>query len=331
MVRTYFGSVASGFCAAFLAFAVTFGAIGSAIAVPIETADSCWPHHSAVHLFETFCESDAAGAAWWGTAGLARAAISAPAISIYALHDLIAKHPYSSFVIASFTWTLSALVVVAVFAGFRHLHARLPAVAWALLAAYVLQATAIALPTDLSVPVQDVCEDRDSNLTPRFSYLSAFTGDAYIRGPYTYYLDPMEEPPLSCGALPDDEAYRFVWLRSFENPIAIRVHRRGGAYGLVAVVLDGNDATGGKVKNRVSKTLSLAQWRRVEAALDDLSFWHMRTASRDLLGIDGAMWGVEGRRGDWYHVAGRWGGYELVPAGMLFLELADLGDVGPVY
>jgi hypothetical protein len=337
MMRTFFkrlGSIAGGFCAAFLGFAVVFGAVGAAIAVPVNAADSCWPHHSAVYLFESFCEDTTARAAWWGTVEFARAAVSMPALSIYAVYDSIARHPYSSLVIGPFVWAVSALVVFAVWVGFRHLRARLPAVAWALLAAYVVQAAAIAWPVELSVPVQHACkEDRGNAYVRRyFSYLSAFTGDAYVRGPFTYHLDAMGEAPLSCGALPDDETYRFVWLRSFEDPVAIRVYRRGGAFGLVAVVLDRDDDFGvGRVKKRVAKALSPAEWRRVLAVLDEVAFWRMRTSSNDLFGIDGATWGVEGRRAGRYHVAGRWGAYALEPVGTLFIELADLGDVGMVY
>jgi hypothetical protein len=335
MVRKFFswlGSMAGGFCAAFLAFAVVFGAIGLAIAVPINAEDSCWPHHSALYLFESFCEDKAAGAAWWGTVELARAAVSMPALSLYAFHDAMARLPYSSFVVESFIWTVSTLVLVAVWAGFRHLRARLPAVAWGLLTAYVAQAAVIAAPAELSVSVQHACKENPERTSAglHLSYLSAFYGDAYLRGPYDYYLDAMQEPPLSCGALPDDEAYRFVWLRSFEDPIAVRAYRRGREYGLVAVVLD-RDFELGKVKKRVNKALSPAEWRRVVAALDDVSFWYMRTTSRDIFGIDGAVWGVEGRRAGRYHIAGRWGAYALEPVGRLFLELADLGEVGPVY
>jgi hypothetical protein len=58
----------------------------------------------------------------------------------------------------------------------------------------------------------------------------------------------------------------------------------------------------------------------------------MATASRAISGNDGAEWIVEARRDGRYQVVFRWSGRDgLESVGRLFLDLADLGDVGPVY
>jgi hypothetical protein len=143
----------------------------------------------------------------------------------------------------------------------------------------------------------------------------------------------MEEPSLSCGALESTETYRFLWLRSFRSPIAVRVFRRGDDYGLDAVILDG--ARGyepGHVSRRVTKELSRDQWRTVIARLEGVQLWQMATRSNVLPGTDGARWIVEARRDGRYHVVDRWNGTDgLESVGRLFLDLAGLGDVGRVY
>lgn len=58
-------------------------------------------------------------------------------------------------------------------------------------------------------------------------------GDDFVRGWYSSHLRSMAEPSLSCGAIED--SYRFVWLRSFHSPVAVRMYRdRDGLVWLVA-------------------------------------------------------------------------------------------------
>jgi hypothetical protein len=158
----------------------------------------------------------------------------------------------------------------------------------------------------------------------------------------------MEEPSLSCGPSEDTEAYRFLWLRSFNDPIAVRLFRRGDDYGLEAVISDragrysanygrwlfrgiGDYEPPRNVSRRVKKGLSRNQWQAVIARLEEIQFWQMPTHVVTL-GTDGAHWIVEARRDGRYHVVDRWIGADgLKSIGMLFLDLADLGDVGPVY
>src|SRR5262245_42348787 len=132
--------------------------------------------------------------------------------------------------------------------------------------------------------------------------------DLFHRQWYYIHLAAMEEPSLSCGALEDTEAYRFLWLRSSHNPIAVRVFRRGVDYSLEAVILDGNGGyEPGHVSRRVTKTLSRDQWQAVIAGLEGVQFWQMATQC-DELGLDGAQWIVEARRGGRYHIVDRWSG-----------------------
>jgi hypothetical protein len=59
----------------------------------------------------------------------------------------------------------------------------------------------------------------------------------------------------------------------------------------------------------------------------------MATKSDDLAGFDGAQWIVEARRDGRYHIVDRWTGIDhgLESVGGLFINLAGLNAVGPVY
>jgi hypothetical protein len=298
--------VAGGFCAAFLGFAAVLGATGFAIALPFNAEESCWPHHSPFFVFLWSCENDVADAAWWGTVAWTRVVVALPALSLHYVQDTIRDWPHHSYVNESITWTATVLTLLAAWLGFRHLRAR--AVAWGLLAVFVAQAVVLATPTDMGSPVQSACAKA------------------------AFYLPAMREPPLSCGASPDDESYRLLWLRSFHHPVAIRVYRRGGQYGLVAVVLEYRATSpSGGVKKRVEKALSAAEWRQAVSVLEEVDFWRMKTNPEDTIGIDGATWIVEGRRAGRYYFAERLYARELEPVGRRLLILADLGAVGPVY
>jgi hypothetical protein len=170
--------------------------------------------------------------------------------------------------------------------------------------------------------------------------------DSIVRRWYSSYLAVVEEPSLSCGRPEDTEAYRFLWLRSFHDAVAVRFFRRGDVYGLEAVIVDDRfheshlryllDGTGdykpGNVARRVTKALSPDQWRTMIARLEEIQFWQMPTHANKIRGTDGAQWVVDARRDGRYHVVDRWIGTDgLKSVGMLFLDLAGLNDVGPVY
>lgn len=157
--------------------------------------------------------------------------------------------------------------------------------------------------------------------------------DLFVRQWYSKHLAAMKEPSLSCGALEDTETYRFLWLRSFHNPVAVRAFRRGDDYRLEAVILNGAGGyEPGRVSRRVTKELSHDQWRTMIARLEEIQFWQMPTSNTgDTVGFDGAQWIVEARRDGQYHTVDRWSGNGLESVGKLFLDLAGLSDVGPVY
>jgi hypothetical protein len=196
---------------------------------------------------------------------------------------------------------------------------------------------------DPGLPVANTCpEALDARYFPvgsprgqptHFANGTVLDHDLFVRQWFSKPLAAMKEPSLSCGVLEETEAYRFLWLRSFHKPVAVRVFRRGEEYRLEAVILDrAGGYEPGKVSRRVTKELSRDQWGAVVARLDEIQLWQMPTRENRLPGTDGARWIIEARRDGRYHVVDRWSGTDgLQSVGRLFLDLAGLSDVSPVY
>jgi hypothetical protein len=130
--------------------------------------------------------------------------------------------------------------------------------------------------------------------------------DGFLRNWYSKYLRAMLEPSLSCGARPDGFAYRFLWLRSFHHPIAVRLEKNGSSVTLNAVELDGTggNAPGGIVKS-VQRELSAAEHSEFLDKLNRVDFWRLgKNESR--FGVDGAQWILEGAENGQYRVVERW-------------------------
>jgi hypothetical protein len=133
--------------------------------------------------------------------------------------------------------------------------------------------------------------------------------DQFVRDWYSRHLRTMSEPSLSCGE-PPAEVYRFLWLRTWGHPIAVRL--TGVTPGaptpptLSAVELDGAGGyEPGKIARRIDRKLTDAEWGELTSGLKAIDFWGLPTDIGEA-GLDGAQWVLEGRRGRQYHVVNRW-------------------------
>jgi hypothetical protein len=63
-------------------------------------------------------------------------------------------------------------------------------------------------------------------------------------------------------------------------------------------------------------------WEKLQQALNAAQFWALSTAGEEV-GLDGAQWLIEGRRGQTYHAIDRWSPRGAVhDLGRLFFDLA---------
>ena len=157
---------------------------------------------------------------------------------------------------------------------------------------------------------------------------------------YARHLKAMHEPSLwELARNPNAEAYRFLWLRSFHHPIAVRLVVRSSGSGWINVRMTsgkGGYAPGRMVRDGVS-WLTKSKTQSFLTALENMDFWGLRTqpvANDGIVGLDGAQWIVEGVKNGQYHVIDRFSPDTQAPVraiGLLALKLGRLrvrsGDV----
>jgi hypothetical protein len=115
-------------------------------------------------------------------------------------------------------------------------------------------------------------------------------------------LRPMNEPDLgNIGA----ESLRLVWLRSFDEPVVVRLeHHQSGAT-LYLKVLEERERNVFRLSVDRTMEISEAQWAHVQALLAQLDFWHAPEDNHGaeivehgvvtIVAADGSRWFLEGR------------------------------------
>jgi len=145
---------------------------------------------------------------------------------------------------------------------------------------------------------------------------------------YSSYLRAMHEPSLS-EASKDKTlvAYRFLWLRTFHHPIAIRLTIRpdgtGALTGKVTSGAGGYEA--GVMTQNESVEVSRAQVQQFLDLLQKAAFWASQTEGT-AGGNDGARWIMEGLNSGVYHIVDRWSPEKSDYAG-LCLYLLSLSKI----
>lgn len=150
---------------------------------------------------------------------------------------------------------------------------------------------------------------------------------------YGKHLKAMNEPSLITRRKEGVEIYRFLWLRTFHHPIAIRVERTVETINISAVELDGQGGyEPGRILDRSTKTIDNAQWCDFLSRLSRSNYWNMGPET-ELGGHDGAQWILEAVRDGRYHFVDRWTpeGGDFRDACIFLLELGGfdtnkLGD-----
>jgi hypothetical protein len=143
--------------------------------------------------------------------------------------------------------------------------------------------------------------------------------DVFMADWYSHELQVLNEQPLaqqssgqpSGGAV---EAYRFLWLRTFDAPIAIRLEVKADGTGMVTAKIangqGGYPETSTKVVEKRSRALTREQTAAFLALINRTNFWGIVTNidSADTMDVqtEGSEWVLEGAKGGKYHVVARW-------------------------
>ncbi len=129
--------------------------------------------------------------------------------------------------------------------------------------------------------------------------------DAFRRAWYSRALEAMGEPSLSGGTI-GQETYRFLWLRTWSRPVVVRFGLDTAPVRLHVIELDGAGGFDqGKVSRRDAEQLGPEDSLALLHALESADIWSMPTEDPKV-GLDGAQWILEARRGDAYRAIDRW-------------------------
>jgi len=145
---------------------------------------------------------------------------------------------------------------------------------------------------------------------------------------YSKHLKTMKEPVLR-DSLPV-KVFRFLWLRTFDNPIVIRLENDKGQTTLFWKVCDGKGGYDpGKMIINEKKKLTKEEWKIISEEINSINFWNLIPNQR-MMGIDGAQWILEGNEFGKYHVVDRWNGMEIRKVCLNMLRLTDL-EIEEIY
>jgi len=195
--------------------------------------------------------------------------------------------------------------------------------------------------TQSSADAQQPEEDRGTY----FPTDQAFALDGFAstldRGMYSAVLESMQEPPL-CGNEKAVEEYRFLWVRTFHDIVAVRASRSRRTPVLHVRVLrgfsiDAADQDGKIVEYKAGelvftdeRILREEEWEKLVTQIADLDFWTQPTGEMHT-GVDGAAWLLEGAKAGEYHAVSRWspreGAFRQTCLTLLSMAQKDFGEI----
>ena len=152
------------------------------------------------------------------------------------------------------------------------------------------------------------------------------TRDDFVNDWYGKPLTAMKEPSLLDPVDDDKEIYRFLWLRSFDHPMAVRIERSLTDTKLIFTETSGDrDREPETIIRHEEKSIDDSQWCRFLTLMDQAGYWNLGE-DREGGAQDGAQWIVEGVREGRYHLVDRQSpeGGEYRAACLYLLEIAGV-------
>jgi hypothetical protein len=132
-----------------------------------------------------------------------------------------------------------------------------------------------------------------------------YRNNKYEEAWYTLYLYALKEPILFTDKS-RTEVYRFTWLRTFHNPISIRIEKNNDSYFLSWKLSSG---AGGYEPGQMTidkhKQVGRNEWENFIKLIDQIDFWNLKT-DKNNFGLDGSSWILEGKTSLKYHVVDVW-------------------------
>ncbi len=95
-----------------------------------------------------------------------------------------------------------------------------------------------------------------------------------------------------------NETYRFTWLRTFHNPISVRIEKRIDKYFLTLKRTNGAGGyEPGKLINNEEFQISDEEWNNIKMKIYNINFWKIPTIEMsNFIVADGAIWILEANK-----------------------------------
>jgi len=183
-----------------------------------------------------------------------------------------------------------------------------------------------------SRPVSEL-EKGISGYFPKGDFSGSWAGqENFVNDWYGKFLAAMYQDSLLDVRDINVETYRFLWLRTFHQPILVRVDRNRNEIALLVAELAGHGGyePGGLVRNDVFE-FSQKDWCEMMTLLKKADYWQQPT-NIDHRGYDGAEWVLEAVKENRYHIVDRWSpreGDDYREVGLFLLRhgYVDLNDI----
>jgi hypothetical protein len=149
-----------------------------------------------------------------------------------------------------------------------------------------------------------------------------------LDGFYSKMLIGLKEPSLITETTNQEETYRFLWLRTFNKPVSLRILKTENGTTLIIKKSDGEGGyEPGKLVVDTAKSLSAEEWKEFMIRLENTCFWGMRSLDNNF-GFDGTTWWLEGVKNGRQHLVVRWSpsGGDFQRACEYLLQLSELNE-----
>lgn len=146
----------------------------------------------------------------------------------------------------------------------------------------------------------------------------------YLNEWYFGHLFSMEEPIIN--TCEDMEIFRFTWIRTFHNPIVVRISKKNSTISLVWKKTNGlGGYYTGEIDDEGIKNLSIEDWNKLKKKIKKCKFENLPSAELSH-SKDGADWILEGASSNGYHVVNKRNARKTT-IGKVCLYLLELTDL----
>jgi hypothetical protein len=155
-------------------------------------------------------------------------------------------------------------------------------------------------------------------------------GDDFVSQWYSGQLKALDEPSLwALSKSQKGQSYRFLWLRTFHHPVAIRIDiKADGSSQLTTKITSGAGGyKPGHLTENISFGLSKEQTDRFLSEIKKHGFWELESRQREPGGTDGAQWVIEGVKDGNYRIVDRWSPKDGPVRDLALFMLKDLAKL----